>query len=320
MKCICSGILFADIACWPLSHVPLEGELVPTEKIELNLGGCASNVALNLARLDVPSLLAGCVGDDALSDFIHRSVSVPGVDVRLQSSKGRCPGTAMHINVRDEDRRFVCTTGANDDFLLDDELVGILEKPSEDGGPKILYVGGFFMLRGLENERTPEILKAARKNGWTIMIDVVLNGIRPYWDLLEPLLPYTDYLFPNEHEGEKITDCRDPYDQAKVFLDAGVGSVVITQGEGGTLFFGKEEQFRTGVYPTDYVSGSGAGDAFGAGMIAALLEGLSPRDAVRWGSALGASSVRDVSTTGSVFNRRELLAFLDEHSLLIEDV
>lgn len=320
MKCICSGILFADIACYPISHVPLEGELVPTEKIELNLGGCAANVALGLSRLGVESCLAGCIGDDSLSDFIQRAVSAPGIDVHLQRSKDRCPGTAMHINVKEQDRRFICTTGANDDFVFDDRLIELLERPSSKDERKIFYIGGFFMLRALENEQSLEIMQLARENGWTTLVDVVLNGERAYWDILKPILPYTDILMPNEHEGEKITDYRDPYDQARMFLQSGVKSTIITQGEGGTLYFSEKEQFQTGVYPTEYVSGSGAGDAFCAGLIAAFLEGKEPLDALRWGSAVGASCVRGIGTTETVFNKQELLEFLDSNTLQVENI
>ena len=320
MTCVCSGILFADVACWPISHVPLEGELVPTEKIELFLGGCAANVAMDLARLGVNVTLSGCVGDDALSDYIVHAVSVPRIDAsRLQRSVNRCPGTALHINVREQDRRFIGTTGANDDYVFDDDLFTLLADPKLKG-PKVFYLGGFFMLRALETKQTPLFFKTAREHGWTTLLDVVLYGTRPYWDILEPLLPHTDIFLPNEHEGEKIAEERDPYDQAKEFLNAGVGAVIITQGESGTLYFSDKDQFRAGVYPTNYVSGSGAGDAFDAGLIAALLEGRDHREAVRWGSALGASCVREVSTTGGVFNRNELLEFLDKNELEFEEI
>ena len=320
MTCLCSGILFADVACWPIGHIPSEGELVPTEKIELNLGGCAANVAIDLARLDVDVILSGCVGDDALSDFIGRSVSIPKVDVsRLQKSANRCPGTALHINVEGQDRRFICTTGANDDYIFDDELFKLLTVPNIKG-PKIFYLGGFFMLRALETERTPLFLKTAQEHGWTTLVDVVLYGDRPYWDMLQPLLPHADIFMPNEHEGEKIAGMQNLHDQAKKFLDAGAGAAIITQGEAGTLYFSKNDKFRAGVYPTNYVSGAGAGDAFDAGLIAALLEGYDHREAVRWGSALGASCVRQVSTTGGVFNRKELREFLEKYVLEVEEI
>ncbi len=39
--CLCLGILFADVVCQPISHLPAPGELVPTERVELSLGGRA---------------------------------------------------------------------------------------------------------------------------------------------------------------------------------------------------------------------------------------------------------------------------------------
>ena len=314
MTCLCSGILFADIACSPITHIPSEGELIPTEKIELNLGGCAANVAVDLSRLGVDVMLSGCVGDDALSDFVIRAVSQPKIDItQLQKSAGQCPGTAMHINVQGQDRRFICTTGANDDYVFNDELFQLVETAKP--GRKVFYLGGFFMLRTLESDRTVQFLKTARKCGWTTILDVVLYGDRPYWEILQPLLPHTDIFMPNEQEGETITGERNPHDQAKKFLEAGVGAAIITRGELGSLYFSGKEQFQTGVYPTNYVSGAGAGDAFVAGLIAALLEGKEHCDAVRWGSALGASCVREVSTTGGIFSRNELLDFIGKHKL-----
>ncbi|MDR0871130.1 MAG: carbohydrate kinase family protein [Planctomycetaceae bacterium] len=322
MSCLCSGILFADIACYPISHNPQEGELVPTEKIELNLGGCASNAAFALAKLGAPVTLAGCVSDDALSDFVVRAVSVPLINSDfLQRVPGMCPGTAMHINVQNQDRRFITTTGANDKFIFDDTLFDFVKTAAPNpAGRKVLYIGGFFMLRGLENLRSIEFLQAAREHGWTIVLDVVLNGQRDYWHILEPFLPLADFFMPNEHEGEKITGCADPYEQAKVFRNVGAKTVIITQGSVGTLCFSDADNFRSGVYPIEYISGSGSGDAFCAGFIAAQLEGLDLRNAVRWGSAVGASSVRGISTTGTVFNREELLTFLGKHELVFEDI
>jgi len=318
MTCLCSGILFADVACSPISHIPSEGELIPTEKIELNLGGCAANVAVDLTRLNVDVMLSGCVGDDALSGVVLQAVALPNIDItRIQRSSGRCPGTAMHINVREQDRRFICTTGANDDYFFDDGLFQLLADPHLKG-PKIFYLGGFFMLRALETDRTVQFLQTARKNGWTTLLDVVLYGNRPYWDILKPLLPHTDIFIPNEQEGETITGKREPHGQAKSFIEAGAGAAIITRGELGTFYSNGREQFHAGVYPTDYVSGAGAGDAFVAGLIAALLEGKEHCDAVRWGSALGASCVREVSTTGGIFCRKELLEFIETHELAFE--
>ncbi len=320
MTCLCAGILNAEITCKPLTHWPLEGELVSTERIELRLDGHAANVSVGLSRLEVPVTTTGCVGDDGLGDFILSTLEKQGIDTSaIQHSLGRCSGAVLSIPVQAEDRCRVCATGANDDFVLCDELFETI-RSAPRAKRKVFYLGGFFMLRGLENERTVDFLKTAREHGWTTLVDVALNGLRPYWDLIEPLLPHIDIFLPNEHEGEKICGERDLYDQAKAFLDAGARTVIITQGEQDTLCFGETEQFRAGAFHTDFVSGSGAGNAFGAGMIAAILEGLGLQDIIRWGAAMGASVVRSESATETLFNRAELAAFLDENELVIEMV
>ncbi len=319
-RCICSGILFADVACWPIDHLPVAGEMIETERIELNLGGCASNVALDLSKLEVPVILSGYVGDDAFSDFILKAVAAPGVETSLVGRVPNAgPGTAMHINVQGQDRRFVCTTGANDDYTIDNGLRGIVvETGKSEPKTKVLYLGGFLMLRSLENEATAQFLRLARENGWKTVLDVVPYGKRNYWDAVRPLLPYVDIFMPNDTEAELICGKKDSIEQAKCFLEAGAKTALITQGEKGTLYYSDDLKFQADIFRTEFVSGAGSGDAFAAGLIAAMLEDLSPEECITWGSALGASCVRGVSTTGSVFTRREATEFLKENRLAIK--
>ena len=321
-RCICSGILFADIACWPIDHLPIAGELVQTDRIELNLGGCASNVALDLSRMDVPVYLSGCVGDDAISDFVVNALSVPSIDhSMLRRIANAGPGTAMHINVHGQDRRFICTTGANDEYQIGEELERILTDPgySKDE-PKVFYIGGFLMLKSLENEQTPKILQQAQRYGWKTIFDVVLYGTRPYWDAIKPFLPYVDIFMPNDYEAEKISGKCSAIEQAKFFLDGGAKAAVITQGELGTLYYSDSLKFKSTAYNVDFVSGAGSGDAFLAGYIAALLENHGPRECVKWGSALGASSVRSISTTASVFTKPDMHKFIAANELHITEL
>ena len=60
IDCLCTGILFSDIVCSPVDRVPDEGKLVSPDRIELSLGGCAGNAALDLARLVVNVGVSGC--------------------------------------------------------------------------------------------------------------------------------------------------------------------------------------------------------------------------------------------------------------------
>ncbi|MGI6401641.1 MAG: carbohydrate kinase family protein [Thermoguttaceae bacterium] len=308
--CLSAGILFADVGCAPIDHAPVPGELIHTESIELSLGGCASNVSINLAKLEIPTGLVGCVGDDAFSDFILDSLENPLVDISgVRRVENSCPGCSMIVNVRNEDRRFVSVPGANSQLAVEDVPQAWTDEA------KVLYLGGYLMLERLESPDTVEYFKAFQERGGKTILDVVLHGDRPYWSALEPLLPYVDYFMPNDDEGYAISGMKDPVDQAKMFTDAGAKTCIITLGDKGSIYYSADEKFRADIFRTDFVGGTGSGDAFDAGLVAALLNGCDAYESVRRATAQGMSCVRHSSATQSVFTKRELEEFLDGREL-----
>jgi hypothetical protein len=64
IDCFSAGILVADHLCAPIDHLPAAGELVLTDDLPLQIGGCAANTAIDLARLGVRVGILGCVGQD----------------------------------------------------------------------------------------------------------------------------------------------------------------------------------------------------------------------------------------------------------------
>jgi sugar/nucleoside kinase (ribokinase family) len=219
------------------------------------------------------------------------------------------------INVKGEDRRFIHAAGANAATTVDGiprELVKTC---------KVFYVGGYLLMPPLEKPGTlVTLFREARASGAKTVLDVVVPGPGDHWHKFEEILTETDVFLPNTDEAELITGFADPLAQAERFRAAGVRTVVITRGEHGTLLVEDGRQFQAGVYPTTFVGGTGAGDAFDAGYIAGLLAGEDSLGCLRWGSALGASCVRSVSATGSVFNRDEAVHFMRQHDLRIEQV
>ena len=51
IDCLSVGILVADHLCEPIDHVPAAGEVIFCQKLPLAIGGCASNVAVDLGPL-----------------------------------------------------------------------------------------------------------------------------------------------------------------------------------------------------------------------------------------------------------------------------
>jgi sugar/nucleoside kinase (ribokinase family) len=313
IDCLCAGVLFADYVCAPIARVPEPGELAPTEDIRLALGGCASNTGLDLAKVGVRVGVSGCVGDDAFGQFIVETLKAGRVDVagvRRLSDIGT--GSTMVINVQGQDRRFISTPAANTRFTVEAIPADWVRQA------KVLYVGGYLMMPGLETAELAKLFRTARAAGAKTVLDVVLFGERSYWDALAKILPETDVFLPNDDEAAIITGLEDPLQQARRFREAGAATVVITQGHRGSVLATEGLRLRAGSYPAQCVGGTGSGDAFDAGYIAGMLAGEDPAGCLRWGSALGASCVRSIGATESVFNRDEAIAFMREHELPIE--
>ena len=77
-------------------------------------------------------------------------------------------------------------------------------------------------------------------------------------------------------------------------------------------------RLKANAFAVPFVDGSGGGDAFAAGYMDGLLQGLDAEGCLRLGSAVGASCVRTIGTTTGVFTRPELEAFLRANTLRIE--
>ena len=313
LDCLSVGILVADHLCDPIDHMPVAGELILSERLPLAIGGCASNVGIDLARLGVRVGVVGCVGQDAFGRFIIDTLAAARVDVQgiRQLADAETSGTLI-INVRGEDRRFVHAVGANARLQVSDIP---RERVRE---AKVLYVGGYLLMPALEGEPLASLFREARAAGVKTVLDIVLPGPGDHWPKLESVLAETDVFLPNTDEARVLTGEDDPLRQAERFAAAGAGAVVITCGGEGSVVVSQGKRMRAGAHQMEYKGGTGAGDAFDAGFITGLLLGKDLEDCVRWGSAVGASCVRSISATDGVFDRDEAEDFLRDHPLKIE--
>jgi sugar/nucleoside kinase (ribokinase family) len=137
---------------------------------------------------------------------------------------------------------------------------------------------------------------------------------------LGPVLAQTDVFLPNDHEAKLISGVEGPLAQAEYFHARGAETVIVTQGERGSVLVSKSLRLRAGAYAMPLVDGTGGGDAFAAGYIAGLLRGLDPEGCLRMASAVGASCVRTIGTTTGVFTRAECEDFLAGNELRVEAV
>jgi sugar/nucleoside kinase (ribokinase family) len=310
---LCAGIIVADHVSSPLAHLPAAGELVLADQILLTIGGCAANVAVDLVKLGVNASVVGRVGDDVFGRVVAEMLRERGVGVEtLRVAPRTDTSQTLIVNVAGQDRRFIHTFGANAGFQATDIPFEHVEHC------KVLYLGGYFLMRELQAEALAAVFATAREAGAKTVLDVVTPGPGEYLPKLKPLLPHVDVFLPNNHEAELITGETDPLRQAERFQSLGAKTTIITLGDRGAVLLSDKERLRSGTYAVPYVDGSGGGDAFAAGYIYGLLQSADAAGCLRLGSAVGASCVRAIGTTTGVFTRAECEEFVREQPLHIE--
>ena len=311
---LCAGIIVADHVSSPIAHLPKAGELVLADQLLLTIGGCAANVAVDLVKLGVRAAVVGRVGSDVFGRIVADLLREQRVDVSLvQVTPGVDTSQTLIVNVAGEDRRFIHTFGANARFRAADIP---LDRAKDC---RILYLGGYLLMEGVKADELAAVFAAARQAGVKTVLDVVTPGpAGDYLSRLEPLLPQVDVVMPNNHEAELITGEYDPILQAECFHRLGVKTAIITLGDRGAVLVSDGMRLRSETFQVPFVDGSGGGDAFAAGYMDGLLQGLDAEGCLRLGSAVGASCVRTIGTTTGVFTRPELEAFLRTNTLRIE--
>lgn len=299
-----------DTLCGPMAAMPPEGALLILEDMPVKAGGCAANVAIDLARQGIAADVIGCVGCDSAADVLFETFEVHGVGRSRIVRVDRCPTSrTVILLIEGQDRRFLHVTGANRVFTVDhlsSEWLSSL---------KVFYLGGLFALPGVDLERLARLLEFCGKAKVATVVDVVVPQGYLGMTSLEPLLPLIDVFVPNQDEACAFSGATDPFDQLRALENAGANTVIITRGALGAVATRAGRRWSCGAYQVNAVDPSGSGDAFTSGVIRSLLLDWDLPQTLRYASALGASATRAAGTTDAVFSADEAEAFVSEHPL-----
>jgi len=285
------------------------------DDMPVKAGGCAANVAIDLAKQGVSVDVVGCVGHDSAADFLLKTYETHHVgSSRVVRVEGRHTSKCIILLVEGQDRRYLYVAGANQSFTIDhisrDWLVQL----------KVFYLGGLFVLPGIELEKLAELLQFCRKYKVMTVVDVVVpqEGL-PGMSQLKRLLPLIDVFVPNDDEARAFTGLTDPFDQLRAFESAGANTVIVTCGRHGSVATRSGKRWRCGSYQMRVVDPSGSGDAFTSGVIRSILQGKDLPQTLRYASAIGASVTRAAGTTDAIFSAAEAEAFVNEHPLSVTE-
>jgi sugar/nucleoside kinase (ribokinase family) len=155
---------------------------------------------------------------------------------------------------------------------------------------RALHVGGALVLDALDGEPTAALLAEARSRGIQTSLDPV-HDPRGRWQLLLPALPNCDLVTPSLGEAAALTGEDDPARAARRLHELGAGIAAVTLGPDGCHVVGDGVDAHVPAPQVDAVDGTGAGDAFAAAFLAALLAGEPPLECAHRANAAGAEVV-----------------------------
>jgi sugar/nucleoside kinase (ribokinase family) len=277
--------------------LPGRGTLELIERIELHIGGNAANTAASMGKLGVDVALCGQVGSDLLGDVLVDQLRKSGVDTTPVVRDPSAPSAASLVTIHaDAERSFLHAAGANATFRADGVVWERLD------GARALHVAGLQLLSGLEGEPIQRVLAEAKRRGMLTSLDTVMNPRSAGLSGVSPALPFLDWFVPSVDEAAQLSGIEDPRGQIAFFRARGARGVAIKRGAAGCVVAADGgEPVDVAPFSVEVVDTLGAGDAWCAGFVSALVRGESPVDAGRWGNAVGACCVTALgATTGIV--------------------
>ena len=294
-KALVIGNTTLDVLCYHVDDVPRYDSLL-FDRVALAPGGCGSNVAIGLCALGVPTALVTSISDDEAYAIVERYWQRTGLDDRfVMRIKGGSPAVSVGLVDSAFQPRFVHTPGSNSALTSKDLNIDAYIA----WGAQVLMVAGFYVLPGLLDGNLPAKLAEAQSKRLTTILDVAnAKRMDEHPELLWDCLSHLDIYICNTPEAKRLTGLDDPMDAARDLRKRGVQTAVVKLGADGCYV--DSADFRghiPGVRVENVVDTTGAGDAFAAGLIAALLESKSVLDAC---IAANASGARVVSVHGAI--------------------
>ncbi|RMH57459.1 MAG: ribokinase [Deinococcus-Thermus bacterium] len=308
MSVVVVGSLNMDLVVRVGRH-PRPGETILGSDYETHCGGKGANQAVAAARtLGKPTpakagatppqplvRMVGRVGQDEFGQRLRNSLKREQINVHAVLPIPTPTGVAfIAVNEKGENT-IIVSPGAN--YRLRPENL----TPAEFDGAKVVV---------LQLEIPLDTVRRAAELGRSAGARVILNAA-PAQKLPEKLLEQVDLLVVNESEALSLTGVA-PASPEKALelarqLSQKVARVVITLGEQGAVW---AEPAASGYQPAlrvESVDNTGAGDAFVGALAAALYEGHSLVEAVRWGVVAGALATTRVGAQSALPCRTEVL-------------
>jgi sugar/nucleoside kinase (ribokinase family) len=243
------------------------------------------------------------IGDDEAGHRVEKRLQSLGIDTQaLIYCETNFTGVSVILTGYTGDRTILTYRGASADMREEEVPWDVLAQA------RWMYVGS------MSGDSAPLFVKLAQfagEQGIKLALNPGGSQLRAGCEALRPALRHCEALFLNKREAYRLTGVeptRTEQDEDEVFRalhDTGVQTVFITAGAEGVEASGGGERRKLAAYRSETVSTVGAGDAFAAGCLAALIRGQDLETAMKTGAMNGAAVVQTYGATESLLSWEE---------------
>ena len=270
----------------------------------LTLGSSTAIACVLMQRLGLMTAMCAYVGDDAYGRFCRAALAAEQVDVELvRTHRTLATGLTVCLPYPADRMLLTCkgTMVLNPADLIDTDRLC---------RARHVHVGSFF----LQDELQPQVaalFATARGLGLTTSLDTGWDPQERWLSAdLRKTLGHTNYLFPNALEFEALSGTSDIDQGMSRLLDLGVGAVVLKRGADGAVHGDASGLSSHAGFDARPVDTTGAGDAFNAGYLTAMLQHATVAERLAFGNACGALTVAAVGGTNGVMHMAQVRAFI----------
>lgn len=283
------GDAFEDLIFVGLPHLPRPGQELKTSRFVATIGGGAVITAIAAARLGVRTAIVSALSAGAAQ-------TLRGEGVRVANLRRRTEQPAITVALSTAgDRSFVTFSGVNE--RLQRRLPAALRRR------RSRHV--HFAFSPDDCRRWAAAADAYRRRGITTSWDFGWDHSLPMRAGFARLLASVDVVFVNELESRAYARARSA-GAAERFWRQAARSTVMKLGAAGSRWLAPDREVTARAARVRVVDTTGAGDAFNAGFLFALLRGLAPRQCLRLGNFVGGESTRGAGGITALPTRSEL--------------
>jgi 2-dehydro-3-deoxygluconokinase len=287
------------------------GPLACGRRMTFGIAGAESNVAIGVRRLGHTTRWIGRIGADAIGTSVFRELRAEGVDLDGVVVDDTAPtGVMIKVHRSAAVSSVTYMRNASAGSRLSPEDV----RPELFAGAHVVHITGITpALSASAREAVERALEMAESVGAIVSVDV--NYRRALWpehDAAEPLrnlVARADVAFASELEAEILVGAAAPERTLALLAELTGRDAVLKLGERGCVAVIDGVVHREPAFAVPVVDPVGAGDAFVAGYLAALLDGEPAQQRLRTAALCGALVVSVSGDWEGLATRADIDAF-----------